>query len=120
MSKTRRFSVSWFQIRVLGLVLLLPLLNAVSAEKPAIDGVPTSLALQNMPAAWHVEHGAELTILSGKETDWFVDPFEGTVHNTAPMLLFTPAGDYVFRTKVRVGFHTKWDAGALMVWNRQS
>jgi hypothetical protein len=66
--------VSWFQIRVLGLVLLLPLLNAVSAQKPAIDGVPISLAWQNIPAAWHVEHGAELTILSGKETDWFVDP----------------------------------------------
>jgi regulation of enolase protein 1 (concanavalin A-like superfamily) len=108
--------VSWFQIRVLGLVLLLPLLNAVSAEKPAIDGVPTSLAWQNIPAVWHVEHGAELTILSGKETDWFVDPFDGTVHNTAPMLLFTPAGDYVFRAKVKVGFNTKWDAGALMVW----
>src|ERR1700693_4528326 len=42
--------------------------------------------------------------------------FDGTVHNTAPMLLFTPAGDYVFRTKVKVGFITKWDAGALMVW----
>ena len=108
--------MSWFQIKVLGLVLLLPLLNAVSAQKPAIDGVPTSLAWQNIPAARHVEHGAELTILSGKETDWFVDPFDGTVHNTAPMLLFKPAGDYVFRTKVKVGFNTKWDAGALMVW----
>ena len=108
--------MSWFQIRVLGLVLLLPLRNAVSAEKPAIDGVPTSLAWQNIPAAWHVERGTELTILSGKETDWFVDPFDGTVHNTAPMLLFTPAGDYIFRAKVKVGFNTKWDAGALMVW----
>jgi hypothetical protein len=84
--------VSWFQTRVLSLVLFLPVLNAVSAEKPAIDGVPTSLAWQNIPAAWHVEHGAELTIRSGKETDWFVDPFDGTVQNTAPMLLIYACG----------------------------
>jgi regulation of enolase protein 1 (concanavalin A-like superfamily) len=27
-----------------------------------------------------------------------------------------PADDYVLSAKVKVGFNTKWDAGALMVW----
>jgi hypothetical protein len=91
-------------------------LGATFAEQPAINGVPAGLAWQNAPVAWHVEHGSELTIRSGKETDWFVDPFDGTVHSTAPMLLFAPAEDYVLSTKVKVGFNAKWDAGALMVW----
>jgi uncharacterized protein len=110
------FPVSGFQTKVLGLALFLPLASAVFAEKPAINEIPDTLAWQNIPAAWHVEHGTELTLRSGKDTDWFVDPFDGTVHNTAPILLFMPSDNYVFRTKVRVGFNTKWDAGALMVW----
>lgn len=71
---------------------------------------------QNMPAVSHLERGTELTIRSGKETDWFVDPFDSTVHNTAPMLLFTPATDYILSVNLRVGFKTKWDAGAFMIW----
>jgi regulation of enolase protein 1 (concanavalin A-like superfamily) len=105
-----------FQVRVRHLILLLPLLTAAFAEEPAIKSVPAGLTWQNVPVAWHVEHGSTLTIRSGKKTDWFVDPFDSTIHNTAPMLLFLPADDYVLLAKVKVGFKTKWDAGALMVW----
>lgn len=97
-------------------ILVLTFLGTASAQQPAIGGVPSDLRWQNTPVSWHVESGSILTIRSGKETDWFVDPFDGTIHNTAPMLLFVPANDYVLSTKVKVGFHAKWDAGALMVW----
>jgi len=97
-------------------MLVLALLGTALAEQTTINGVPGNLTWQNAPAAWHVEHGSDLTIRSGKETDWFVDPFDSAVHNTAPMLLFPPADDYVLSAKVKVGFRTKWDAGALMVW----
>jgi uncharacterized protein len=107
--------VNYFQSGVRGVVLFV-LVGTMLAERPTINGLPGSLAWQNAPVAWHVEAGRELTIRSGKETDWFVDPFDGTVHSTAPMLLFMPADDYVLSTKVKVGFNTKWDAGALMVW----
>ena len=98
------------------LVLVFTFLSAAFAQQPAIDGVPGDLQWRNAPVRWHVEHGSELTIVSGKDTDWFVDPFDGSIHNSAPMLLFVPANDYVFNAKVKVGFNTKWDAGALMVW----
>ena len=96
--------------------LVLTLLGVTFAQQPAVNGLPSDLKWQNAPLGWHVEHGSELTIHSGKQTDWFVDPFDGTIHNTAPMLLFVPGDDYVFNAKVRVGFNAKWDAGALMVW----
>jgi uncharacterized protein len=108
--------VTGFRVKRLALALFLPLINPACAQKPAIIGIPNTLGWQNIPAFWHVEHESELTIHSGKETDWFVDPFDGTVHNTAPILLFVASDDYVFSTKVKVGFNTKWDAGALMVW----
>lgn len=108
--------MSGFRIKIVGLALLLPLVTAAFAENPAIHGIPNTLVWQNIPVAWHVEHGTELTIRSGKATDWFVDPFDGTVHNTAPILLFTPSDDFVLSAKVKVGFDMKWDAGALMVW----
>jgi len=101
---------------VRSVILVLMLLGAALGEQPAITGLPGSLIWQNAPVKWHVEHGSELRIQSGNETDWFVDPFDGTVHNTAPILLFTPADDYVLSTKVTVDFKSKWDAGALMVW----
>ena len=107
--------MNYFQSGVRGVVLFV-LVGTMLVEQPTINGLPGSLAWQNAPVAWHVEAGRELTIRSGKETDWFVDPFDGTVHSTAPILLFMPADDYVFSTKVKVGFNTKWDAGALMVW----
>ncbi len=57
-----------------------------------------------------------LTISAGAKTDWFVDPFDGTVAKNAPILLFTPDSDYVFGARVTLKFITKWDAGALMLW----
>ena len=104
------------QVRSGACVLALMFAVAAFAEQPAINGIPSPFSWQNSPISWHVEHGSELTIRSGKDTDWFVDSFDSAVHNSAPMLLFTPADDYILSTKVKVGFNTKWDAGALMVW----
>ena len=98
------------------LIPVLIFLGASFAQHPALDVVPGDLKWQNAPISWLIEHGNQLTIRSGKETDWFVDPFDGAMHNTALMLLFVPADDYVFNAKVKVGFNTKWDAGALMIW----
>ena len=97
-------------------ILVLALLGTSFSQQLAIEGLPRNLKWQNTPNSWRVEHGNRLTIRSGKETDWFVDPFDGTTHNTAPMLLFVPGRDYVLNAKVEVAFNSKWDAGALMVW----
>jgi len=81
-----------------------------------LAGVPGRLAWKNSPAAWHIDGGNRLTISSAKMTDWFVDPFDGKVANSAPILLFEPDPDYVLSAKVSVNFQSKWDAGAFMIW----
>src|SRR5207248_3163510 len=87
-----------------------------AAQEARLAGVPARLTWKNSPSAWHIDSGRELKISAGKKTDWFVDPFDGRVDNTAPILFFVPGPDYVLNGKVNVSFRSKWDAGALMVW----
>ena len=89
---------------------------ALAQTAPTIHGIPGTLSWQNTPRAWNLDSKNVLTISSDAETDWFVDPFDGTLAKNAPILLFTPGSDYVLSARVTVKFATKWDAGALMLW----
>lgn len=86
------------------------------SSPPAIPGIPGELRWQNQPVSWQFDKHNVLTISAGSKTDWFVDPFDGTVAKNAPILLFTPDDDYVLSAQVTVKFTTKWDAGAFMLW----
>jgi uncharacterized protein len=89
---------------------------SAAGQEPALVGLPGKLSWKNSPSAWHIDSGHELKISSGKTTDWFVDPFDAKVANTAPILSFAPDPDYVLNAKVSVEFRSKWDAGAFMIW----
>ena len=73
-------------------ILILVLMPICAAEQPSLEGIPAPLTWQNEPVAWQVQHGT-LTLRSGKESDWFVDPFDNTIHKNAadyfPMTLVT-------------------------------
>jgi regulation of enolase protein 1 (concanavalin A-like superfamily) len=100
--------------------LLLCLASALASGQTtlsiSIPGLPGTLNWQNAPRTWNIDAKNVLTISSSPKTDWFVDPFDGTVAKSAPILLFTPDPDYVLSAQVTVKFATKWDAGALMLW----
>ena len=98
-------------------ILLLFISAFLHGQAPAsIPGIPGKLSWQNRPVSWQLDTQNVLTISAGSKTDWFVDPFDGTVAKNAPILLFTPDSDYVLSARVTVKFVTKWDAGALMLW----
>lgn len=100
---------------ILGLLLWLISALAFGQSTLSIPGLPGTLNWQNTPRTWNIDSKNVLTISSNAKTDWFVDPFDGTVAKSAPILLFTPGSDYVLSARVTVTFATKWDAGALMV-----
>ena len=110
--KSRRLN----SIGIFGLLLWLVAALAFGQSTPSIPGLPGTLHWENTPRVWNIDSKNVLTISSNAKTDWFVDPFDGTVAKSAPILLFTPGSDYVLSTRVSVTFATKWDAGALMVW----
>jgi uncharacterized protein len=100
-----------------GMLLVFSSVLAFPQASASIPGLPGTLSWQNAPASWHFENDSKvLTISAAAKTDWFVDPFDGTVSKNAPILLFNPNADYVVSAKVTVNFATKWDAGALMLW----
>jgi uncharacterized protein len=103
-------------IAICGAILCLAAPLTFGQSTPAVPGMPGAMSWQNKPRDWHMDENKALTISAGAKTDWFVDPFDGTVANTAPILLFDPSTDYVLSTRVTVQFTTKWDAGALMLW----
>jgi regulation of enolase protein 1 (concanavalin A-like superfamily) len=98
-----------------GLVLWLASALALGQTTLSIPGLPGTLNWQNTPRSWNIDSKNVLTISSKPKSDWFVDPFDGTVANSAPILLFRPGSDYVLSARVTVKFATKWDAGALML-----
>ncbi len=102
-------------LRYIGLLLCLTSALAFAQTTVSIPGLPGTLNWKNTPRSWNLDTKNVLTISSNAKTDWFVDPFDGTVANSAPILLFTPGSDYVLSARVTVKFATKWDAGALMV-----
>jgi hypothetical protein len=56
-----------------------------------IPGNPGTLSRQNAPAWWPFDSDNRLPTTSvAPKTDWFVDPFDGSLVNTAPILLFQP------------------------------
>ena len=99
-----------------GLLVCLASALASGQTTLSIPGLPGTLNWQNTPRTWNLDSKNVLTISSSPKTDWFVDPFDGTVAKSAPILLFTPDPDYVLSARVTVKFATKWDAGALMLW----
>jgi len=102
-------------IGISGLLLWLPLALAFGQTTLSIAGLPGPLNWQNTPRSWNIDSKNVLSISARLKTDWFVDPFDGSVANSAPILLFTPGSDYVLSARVTVKFASKWDAGALMV-----
>lgn len=98
------------------LTLFLAIAPISAQTQLRIEGLPGQLTWHNSAKASHIERGKALSISSGSKTDWFVDPFDGTVAKSAPILSFTPGDTYVLSTKVQIQFTSKWDAGAVMLW----
>jgi uncharacterized protein len=102
-------------IGALGFFIWLGSALALGQTSLSIPNLPGALNWQNKPRSSNLDGNNVLTIASNPKSDWFVDPFDGTVANNAPILSFSPGSDYVLSTRVTVKFATKWDAGALML-----
>jgi hypothetical protein len=75
---------------IAGLILWFASAGSDAQTTPSVAGLPSALTWRNTPRSWNVDSKNVLTISSGEKTDWFVDPFDGTVAKSAPILLFTP------------------------------
>ena len=80
---------------------------------------PSNFVWQNKPAGWNATDDS-LTITAGKRTDWFVWPGGGYTADGSPRLMFKPAEDFMFSTKVDVKSHATYDAGCIALYGDAS
>jgi hypothetical protein len=85
------------------------------AGNPVLPGFPSSFHWRNQPAGWNVKDGT-LTIQSAAKTDWYAAPTGDLPVAATPLLLFPATGNFWFGARVTVGFHSTFDAGALVVY----
>lgn len=79
--------------------------------------IPEILTWKNQPAESTRATQGQLSITTGPQTDWFIDPAGKHVKDNAPIALFAPP-DSTFRlqAKVTVEFAATYDAGTLFVY----
>src|SRR5262245_60600575 len=88
--------------------------------------VPVTIALLPMPLrwlqgpqSWHVPDEASLHVAAGPRTDWFVDPQRPTEATmNAPALVGPSSGDFLLSARVTVDFAATYDAGVLVLHER--
>ena len=84
-----------------------------------IAALPMPLRWLREPQSSRVPDEASLHVVAGARTDWFVDPqrsTEATVN--APALVGAPSGNYLLSARVTVDFAATYDAGVLMLHER--
>jgi regulation of enolase protein 1 (concanavalin A-like superfamily) len=98
------------------LLPILILLTSALAQTPAVPGIPSPARWRNAAASSSVGDDGSLAIVGGKSTNWFVNPADGHTEANSPVLLFKAGDEFTLRAKLTVDFHTRWDAGCLVVF----
>ena len=88
----------------------------MTTDSLMLPPIPTPLSWGLPPVAWNISDDGALAITAGPRTDMFVNPAGTEVVLNAPRLVFEPAGDFMLRARVTVGFAATYDAGVLLLY----
>jgi len=82
-----------------------------------LSSIPAGLTWKNQPLQSTSDAEQQISVSTGAQTDWFIDPAGESVKNNAPIALFTPPDStFSLRAKVSVEFAATYDAGTLFVY----
>jgi len=86
-----------------------------------LSSLPASLTWKNQPFQSTSDARQQLSITTGSNTDWFIDPAGASVKDNAPIALFVPP-DSTFRlqAKVTVEFAATYDAGTVFIYTHDA
>lgn len=81
-----------------------------------LPAVPYTFSWEQLPTEWDISRNGSLSISTGAETDWFIDPTTSLAKDTAPSALCEPTDPFfLLSARVDVAFHSTFDAGALHI-----
>ena len=84
--------------------------------KLTLKGVPSSLQLEFAPKDFKIIDGAALRMTTAGGTDIFVSPHDAYAKDNAPRALFKADPEFIFSSKVKCDFKTKYDNASLVVY----
>ncbi len=86
-----------------------------------ISSIPSELSWVNKLSSSFNDGEHQISITSGMETDWFIDPAGGQAKANAPTALFVPPDQACrIQAKVTVRFAATFDAGVLFVYSNDA
>lgn len=88
-----------------------------NAQEVRITAIPYTMHFENKVASYTVASGTHLRIVSPGNTDLYTTSDGGFVTNKSPRLLFRPDSSFILTAKIKLEFKSKWDAGALIIYN---
>ena len=82
-----------------------------------LSSIPATITWKIPPSKSTNDAVQQLSITTGADTDWFINPAGGQVKSNAPIALFLPP-DHAFclQAKVTVAFAGTYDAGTLFIF----
>ena len=82
-----------------------------------LASIPVSLTWKNQPLESTSDAEQQISITTGIQTDWFIDPAGEHAKDNAPIALFVPPDStFTLQAKVTVEFAASYDAGTLFVY----
>jgi regulation of enolase protein 1 (concanavalin A-like superfamily) len=78
--------------------------------------IPSDFEMRNPPVSWTIGDGDSLIINAAGKTNWFIAPLDLRSWDSAPMLLFRPADDFVLSARMSLQPQSRWDGGALVLF----
>jgi len=86
-----------------------------------LTSIPAVITWKNQPSESSSDGEQQISITTGAETDWFINPAGGQVKNDAPIALFLPPDEtFTLQARVTVGFAATYDAGTLFVYAQEA
>lgn len=85
-----------------------------------LTGLPFPLRPEGHPRCDYTLKDQALLLTSGPGTDLFVDPADnGTPPDAGRLVGLPPEGDFTLRARVGVEFHSRYDAGVLLLYGSE-
>lgn len=89
----------------------------INAQEIKISAIPYTMHFENEVADYAVINDSHLKIVAPGKTDLYTTSDGGYVINKSPRLLFKPDSNFILSAKIKLKFKSKWDAGALLIYN---
>lgn len=90
------------------------------ADSIVLGAFPRPARWIDKPTSFQINSPASITVTSKKESDLFVFVDGQYYINSATKLLFAPDSDFIFTAKIKPGFNSMYDGGAIMLYSDSS